>query len=241
MTDNGSCTGRNWTDRAVRDFVKTKCGALKNLSDTALDDVIASARIADFPAGTQIATREDKRSETVVILSGVLRTYSISPDGREYRISVQEAGDVHGVLSCVDGDVSPHDAVTDTDMSALVIGVASFKRLMSEHEDFREAILQVLCGRLRQSFAMLDNFAIGSPRLRLANCLVELAASHGSRLAQGQMVELQITQDSLGAMIGLSRQRTNIHLKAFEREGLISLGGGRLVIIDPQELMNMAG
>ncbi|MFC2967958.1 Crp/Fnr family transcriptional regulator [Acidimangrovimonas pyrenivorans] len=220
----------DWPAAAVRDLILRRSTALAALSPETIAAIVAAGRVVTLPGGSQIATREKRRNEVAIILSGTLRTYSISPDGREYRISIQEAGDVHGVLSCLDGAESPHDAVADTELCVLQIRETDLRRLMERHADLREALLQILCTRLRQSFAMLDNFAIGSPRLRLANRLVELASTHGRKVPAGILLDLPLTQDSLGAMIGLSRQRTNLHLKAFEREGLLVTDGGRIVI-----------
>lgn len=227
----------DWTREAVRALILDRSPALALLAPETVEALLAAGRVVSYPAGTQIATREKRRSEVSIILSGTLRTYSISPDGREYRISIQEAGEVHGVLSCLDGAESPHDAVADTALAVLQIRGPDLRAMMERHADLREAILRILCARLRQSFAMLDNFAIGSPRLRLANRLVELAATHGRAVAGGTLLDLALTQDSLGAMIGLSRQRTNLHLKAFEREGLIFTDAGRIVIPDLDALV----
>ena len=230
-----------WTNQAVRDLIRSDCSLLSGLSDGTVDAVVAAGRIVAWPEGTLIATRDERRAEATLILRGTLRSYSVSPDGREYRISVQEAGDLHGVLSCLDGGDSPHDAVADKDLVVFVVGVADFRRLMADYPDFRDAIVALLCLRLRQSFAMIDTFAIGSPKERLAGRLLELAAQHGRETSDGTVIGVQVTQDSLGAMIGLSRQRTNLHLKALEREGLIRLKGGRVVIVDPDGLSDVAG
>jgi CRP-like cAMP-binding protein len=203
--------------------------------------LIAAGRVVSFAAGKQVATRQEKRADLALILEGMLRVYSVSADGREYRISLQEPGEIHGLLSCLDDDVSPHDAVADTDLAVLFISAARFKRLMAQHEQFREAVIGILCLRLRQSFVMLDNFAIGSPKLRLAQRLLELAEAYGRRVAQGAVIDFKVTQDSLGAMFGLSRQRTNLYLKSFESAGLISLEGGKVVLLKPEGLMGISG
>ena len=42
-------------------------------------------------------------------------------------------------------------------------------------------------------------------------------------------------------MIGLSRQRTKLYLKAFESEDLLSLLGGKVVLLKPDGLMGISG
>lgn len=239
MSTVKSIPQQGWSQEAIQSLLKARTAPLQGLSDTALRDFVAAGRVEFYAAGTRISSRGEKRTHAILVLDGVLRVYSVSLDGREYLLSMLEPGAFYGLLASLDGDPSPHDAVAGEDMSLFLIPASAFKRLMTQHPDFRDTVFGILCSRLRQAFSMLDQFAIGSPRERLANRLLALASAYGRPAQNGTEIDLHLTQDSLAAMIGLSRQRTNLLLKAFESEGLISLTYGRVVIHRPDDLASM--
>ena len=50
----------------------------------------------------------------------------------------------------------------------------------------------------------------------------------------------KINQELLGEMIGVTRKTVNFHLSAFEREGLVQVGYGRIVLCDVERLRAVA-
>ena len=65
----------------------------------------------------------------------------------------------------------------------------------------------------------------------------ELAGDHGVPDADGgTRVDLHLPQEELAAMLGATREAVGRHLKRFERDGLIALAYGRVVLRDPEGL-----
>ncbi len=219
-----------WTEDTIISLLASGQSWLNGVPPGTVRKVIRTGRVVSFRPGEHLADRLEHLKDVVIVLDGVLRVSSISLDGREHLIGLLEPGAIFGLLAAIDGGVSPHGATADGDMTAFLLGQADFRALMEEHPEFRDAIQGIICDRLRMAFSVLDQFAIGSPRARLAQRLLALGTSYGRRCKDGVEIDLHLTQDSLAAMIGLSRQRTNLILKNFEAEGLIQLSYGKVLL-----------
>ena len=72
-------------------------------------------------------------------------------------------------------------------------------------------------------------------RERLAGALLELAEKFGVRDSRGTLLTIKLTHADLAELVGASRQRTTEQLNDFEREGVITRDGRRLIIV-PEKL-----
>jgi len=105
------------------------------------------------------------------------------------------------------------------------------------HPALLRALLVQQSRRLRLAFALLEDAATSPLEARLARQLVNLAASYGRREADGTVIDLHLPQDELAQLMGVSRQRINQALKAWERNGALRQRYGRIVIVDPDTLV----
>jgi CRP/FNR family transcriptional regulator, cyclic AMP receptor protein len=79
-------------------------------------------------------------------------------------------------------------------------------------------------------------------RARLAKQLAHLVRSYGvPSLADGREVRigLQLAQEELAQLLGASRQRVNQELKQMEREDVIRIEPGGLVVRNRESLMRI--
>ena len=97
---------------------------------------------------------------------------------------------------------------------------------------FSQFLVGHLNMRLGQAMAIIEAGRIRSPEQRVAMYL-------GRLFWPGQR-RLNLSQEELGYLIGLSRQTVNKVLKAFERRALVSLEFGRISILDEPGLMAAA-
>ncbi len=80
-------------------------------------------------------------------------------------------------------------------------------------------------------------------RARLAKQLTHLVRSYGvPSLSDGNemRIGLQLAQEEVAQLLGASRQRVNQELKAMEREGVIRIEPGGLVVRDRQALVRIS-
>ena len=93
---------------------------------------------------------------------------------------------------------------------------------------FNQFLVQHLNLRLGQAMTIIEAGRMRSPEHRVALYL--------SRLFWRSTRRLNLTQDELGQLAGLSRQTVNRVLRVLEAAGIVSLDFGRVAIVDDDAL-----
>ncbi|HEV2124552.1 MAG TPA: helix-turn-helix domain-containing protein, partial [Chloroflexota bacterium] len=65
--------------------------------------------------------------------------------------------------------------------------------------------------------------------------------SHGRQTAQGIVLEIQLTQQDMAAMIGATRESVNKQLGAFRDRGIVTVDRQRITIVKPDALRARLG
>ncbi len=218
-----------------------RAGVWPDLSDNAVAALRSVGRFVDIPEGRQIASRAEPIARLYLVLTGAVRLCMRTSDDREFVAALTQPGNLCFLVACLDGRLSQYDAYAQIPTTALAVGAGELRALMQQNAELQNAVLMLLCRRLRQSFNGLEQFAMWTPRARLAACLLGLARSGGQSQGEDSEITSHLQQASLAAMIGVSRPRTNKMLKALEEAGVLRLGYGRITIRDPGRLRDELG
>jgi CRP-like cAMP-binding protein len=97
-------------------------------------------------------------------------------------------------------------------------------------------IIAFLCGRLRRATNLVEDSAFLNVPSRLAKQLIALIEGVGSRDAANAAATLQISQDELARMLGVSREMVSKQLAIWREAGIVELGRRRLVVRDERAL-----
>jgi carboxylate-amine ligase len=105
------------------------------------------------------------------------------------------------------------------------------------HDQKKTGIIDHMNERLAQFMGMVETDRIDDPRIKLARSILSL---FNPILYPGMGSALLVSQQELGELAGLSRQRTNAAIKALEEANLVQASYGSLFIRDLQALRNYA-
>ncbi|MEG1735623.1 MAG: Crp/Fnr family transcriptional regulator, partial [Comamonas sp.] len=143
----------------------------------------------------------------------------------------------------LDGDKRTHDAYAHGETTLLCVSKPDFKRILALHVEFSEAILRLNARRVRQLYGLVEDLNTLPLRARLAKQLLHLTRSYGvTSLSDSSEVRigLHLAQEELAQLLGASRQRVNQELKSMEREEVIRIEPGGLVVRDRDTLLRIA-
>jgi len=118
------------------------------------------------------------------------------------------------------------------------LGVETFHWLLDRSIPFNRYITQQLNERLGQFIGAREIDRLNDPDARVAR---SLAALFHPVLYPGVGRLLRITQQELGYLVGLSRQRVNQALAALEARGLIRVEYGGVQVLDLEALRGHVG
>ena len=112
---------------------------------------------------------------------------------------------------------------------------ATFDWLLDRSIPFNRYLLHQLNERVGQFVGKAESDRLLDPEARVARCLVELV---NPLLYPGKAMRLDITQEEIGYLARISRQRTNQALRTLEGEKLVSVEYGAVHVLDLEGLQS---
>lgn len=212
------------------------------LSPSLKHDILRCAYVKRYKDGDLIAARGDPPEEWIACAKGAVRVSSTSISGKQITLAYVEPGIWFGDVSIFDGDRRTHDAYAHGETTILGVAKADFKKILVLHTELYEALLRLNARRIRQLYGLVEDLNTLPLRARLAKQLVHLARSYGvPSLSDGDEIRigLHLAQEELAQLLGASRQRVNQELKAMEREDILRIEPGGLVIRDRASMMRL--
>lgn len=199
------------------------------------------AIVKQLEAKQEIARVSERIGGLYLLIDGAIRVESLSNEGKYFSVGTLPPGDVHGLISVLDKQPSPHFAWTITKTTTVVIPAQAMRDLVYRNAAVNASVIQCLCKRGRMSFAINDRFALANSSRRVAQSLLSIAdGTHSLYVSANSEGEIKINQQELSAMLGLSRMSVNRTLKDLERRCLLTLGYKRIRIDDLTGLRDFA-
>ena len=214
-----------------------------SLSPSLRHDILRCAYVKRFKDGMLICARGEPPEEWIACARGAVRVSSTSITGKQITLTYVEPGIWFGDVAILDGDKRTHDVYAHGETTLLCISKADFKRLLAEHSEFSDAILRLNARRIHQLYGLVEDLNTLPLRARLAKQLLHLSRSYGvMSLSDSSEIRigLQLAQEELAQLLGASRQRVNQELKSMEREEVIRIEPGGLVVRDRLTLLKIA-
>ena len=162
------------------------------------------------------------------VLSGLVMLQSPANKGRASAFIGVPDGEWFGEGSAMKPEPRRYNVVALRPTTLLCLPLPLFATLRESSLAFNQFLVQHLNMRLGQAMTIIEAGRTQSPEHRVALYL--------SRLFWRSTRRLNLTQDELGQLVGLSRQTVNRVLRTLEELGIVSLDFGKVAIVDDEAL-----
>ena len=162
------------------------------------------------------------------VLSGLVMLQSPASQGRASAFIGVPDGEWFGEGSAMKPEPRRYHVIALRPTTLLCLPLPLFATLRETSLGFNQFLVQHLNMRLGQAMTIIEAGRTQSPEHRVALYL--------SRLFWRSTRRLNLTQDELGQLVGLSRQTVNKVLRVLEGRGIVSLDFGRVAIVDDDAL-----
>ena len=196
--------------------------------------LVAEGALSRLRAGQWAQAEGDEETGLMVVIEGAVDLFCQAPGDREVRISHAGAGAALGQAMRFGGGPRLVTAVCAEPSLLLRVSDAGLERIARARPDIWRAVATLVYFQLRNALQMAAEVAALPPRQRLASRLLMLARGRDAPAV------LNINQQGLAEMIGLTRKTVNGHLAALQREGAVRLDYGRIWIEDVRRLQTVA-
>ncbi|KQO14610.1 Crp/Fnr family transcriptional regulator [Acidovorax sp. Leaf76] len=162
------------------------------------------------------------------VLSGLVMLQSPASKGRSSAFIGVPDGEWFGEGSAMKPEPRKYNVVALRPTTLLCLPLPLFNALRETHLGFNQFLVLHLNMRLGQAMTIIEAGRTQSTEHRVALYL--------SRLFWRSTRRLNLTQDELGQLVGLSRQTVNRVLQTLEGLGIVSLDFGKVAIVDDDAL-----
>jgi CRP-like cAMP-binding protein len=203
-----------------------------------VDRVVAETALRPCAAGELVCRKGEAVEHWIGIVDGLVKMASASVDGKPTSFTGIGTGGWFGEGSLLKDEPRRYDIVALRDSIVAYMPRATFARLLDTNLAFNRFLLTQLNERLGQFIALVEHDRLRGPEARLAR---SLAGLYNPVLYPGLGATLPVSQEELGQLVGLSRQRVNQALKRLEGEGLVRVEYGGVTVLDLARLRDYGG
>jgi CRP-like cAMP-binding protein len=211
-----------------------------SLDERALDELVRVTSTRRLDAGEVLFHKGDPGRQLFGVLDGRLKILATGADGKDLVFNVCDPGEVIGEIALLDSNPRSATVVALEPSELLVLDRRDFLPFLEHHPRVSIRLAEVLAARLRRLSELAEDSVLLAVRARLAKKLVSLAQRYGRQTAEGVQIDLPLSQQELGDMVGTSRESINKQLRAFAHDGLLLSSTGRLTIRDLAALEALA-
>lgn len=208
------------------------------LSAGELDAVVRESHERFVPVGGYAMRCGDPAEQWIGVIDGLIKMSVSQADGRHSTFTGVTAGGWAGEGSLLKPGPWRYDGVAARNSRLVCVPRHTFRRLVTTNLLFNHFLLSHLNARLSLFIGLVEYDRLLGPSARVARCLASLF--HPDLYPRvGNFV--QLSQEEIGLLSGVSRQRTNEALHELERAGLLRVEFGGATVLDLNGLRAYSG
>ena len=200
-----------------------------------IDAEMLERRVA---AGGYVCRKGEPVEHWIGVIDGLVKMANVTPEGKSTTFTGVTAGGWFGEGSMLKQEPRRYDIVAIRDTRVALMPRATFDRLLETNIAFNRFLLVQLNERLSQFIGLVETERFHDPEGRVARCLAML---YNAQLSPGIGERLEISQEEVGLLAGVSRQRVNQALQALEKAALLRVEYGAVAILDLDGLRRFGG
>jgi CRP-like cAMP-binding protein len=178
----------------------------------------------------------DAGNQLYGILSGSLKVTATGSDGKEVMFTLMGPGEVIGEIPLLDGGERSASVVAVEPTELLTLHRRELMPFLESHPRAAIGLASVLAARVRRLSERTEDHQTMPLPGRIAKRLISLSEQYGKHPIVGGPVEVRLPQQDLADLVGTSRESVNKQLRAWEEQGIVEIGRGRVVLKRPEAL-----
>lgn len=206
---------------------------LKKLDEEALNQIQKHLNGRQFKADEMLINGSQACWGFSFILSGKLRVYRINDEGREVTLYRLERGDsCFMTVICALAKSQTYAYVkVEEDCELAIIPMNIFEKYLMNHPAYLQFLFENLYGKFLSVVTTLEQVTFKSVEERVLEYLKQNSYKQSGR------VVLYKTHEQIAFDIGTSREVVSRTLKALERQSLIELERGKIIVIEMESIL----
>lgn len=218
----------------AREEIARSCIWAAELSEDEIERASRGLIERKYSKGSYICHKGDRLDHWTGVLSGLVKISSIARNGKAMTFAGAADGGWFGEGSVLKDEPRKYDLVAIRDTRLAMMQRSTFMWLYENSTGFNRFLVRQLNERMGQFIATIEYDRILGPKARVAR---NLSWFFNKVLYPNAGPAIEISQEELGLLVGVSRQVVNRSLQELEEEGLVKLEHGRITPLNIQALI----
>jgi CRP/FNR family cyclic AMP-dependent transcriptional regulator len=209
-----------------------------DLSSRELEEVAQTAVPRRWERGEVVFREGDTGDTCYLIRSGAVMLTREHQDGRMIALAELRAGGMFGELAMFRGETRSATAEAIEETEAVALLAPDLQRLIKRYPDIANKLLAVLADRVRRTTERLLQQSFQTVAGRVASALLAQTVARQAEGGPDNDLLIKATQAEIAQLAGTSRESASRFLATLEREGVVTLGRGKVTVHEPSRLRN---
>ena len=196
------------------------------------------SRYRTYKAGEMFIGETDPAHAFYVIVTGQVKLYKSSPEGKEQTLYLLRPGDPFGMCTAFAIDSFPANAMALEESGILMIPGPVMEAVATSEPRLLLNIIQILSDRLKESMLLIESLSLKEIPQRLASFLLHALNREGDR--ETDRLELTITQRELAKILGATPEALSRAVRKMSNAGILAMDGRTIRILDREALEELA-
>ncbi|MBN2538604.1 MAG: Crp/Fnr family transcriptional regulator [Deltaproteobacteria bacterium] len=189
-----------------------------------------------FNKGAMIFFDGDEGNGFYLIVTGAVKVYKLSPEGREQILHIVSEGGAIGAVPVFFGESFPANAQAISESRLIFFPRTKFVDLITNNPSLTMNILAVLSMRLREFTIQIENLSLKEIPGRLAAYLLYRSEEQGNK----DLIKLNISKLQIANILGTGPESLSRALGDMKNRKLIEVDGSTIRVIDRGALEALA-
>lgn len=212
---------------------------IPGLSSEAAAALLAAGHRSRLRSGEVFFSQGDASSTAGIILGGHLKLSAVGSSGRSVVLTFWGPGDFAGHVTVINGTTRMGSAVAVGPVDLLVIPAPAFNRILVDSPDAGATMTRQLASWVEASARCQAVQGTEPANVRIARLLVDLCDTGDATRDRAELA-LDLSQDELGQIVGVSRESVARVLREFRDQGLVLTRRRALTVLRLRELEQVA-
>jgi CRP-like cAMP-binding protein len=194
--------------------------------------LLTSASLKSVQKGEEIFSEGHDASAFFIVVTGKIKIYKISADGKEHTLHIHSPGDLVAEAAIFDSMVYPASCTALEDTVLVRISREGIINLIKEHPELSLKMMSGYSKRLRQFVAKIEELSLKNIKARLAGYLLENSSVENNNM----VCRLKYSKKELASLLGTIPETLSRALAFLKQQKLIIEKDNTIVITDPEKL-----
>lgn len=202
-----------------------------SLSDEEIAQIEQLIKIKQYSKDQIVLFEEDTCNYMYFVYSGKVRVVKQNEEGREQIITIHKKNDFFGEMAILDGKTAPATIIAHEDSVIGFLTKYDFDQLLLNRDGIRAKIIELLCERLRDSWAMIKILSFDNAENRLVAVLERLRELYGVKDDRGIIICVKLTHQQIANYASISRESVTRMLNRLEKDQFIEILENKYILL----------